>query len=329
MRKKKLGGPELLRNRLLPLSFLLLLCAATLDAQERTPVILQVPSINVQQTYAYGEQRGFFKEQGVDMRTIVIKPHLATATLLSGEVHFTAQFQTAFYAGLRGAPLKALFIVNGRPGWYLVVRSEIKSGKDLKGKAIAVSGSGTSTQYVAMKAVAHLGLNPQRDVTYLGVGEDQAKLSAFKSGVVHAIQIGAPWHIEAKKFGGREILFAGDIVELPTSGLGTSDKLLRDHPQLVKRMLRASLKTTRQIRERPADFGEFVAKFFKMDRDQSMLAAESAAKTISPDGLLTEDALKALIEAGIQTGAVSGTPHPSLAFDATLLREVLQENGKE
>jgi hypothetical protein len=94
-------------------------------------------------------------------------------------------------------------------------------------------------------------------------------------------------------------------------------------------MLRASLKTTRQVRERPADFGEFVAKFFKMDRDQSMLAAESAAKTISSTGLLTEDALKALIEAGIQTGAVSGTPNPSLAFDATLLREVLQENGRQ
>ena len=73
MHKQKLAGRVLLQIHRLPLSLLFVLCAAVLDAQERTPVILQVPSINVQQTYAYGEQRGFFKEQGVDIRTIVIK----------------------------------------------------------------------------------------------------------------------------------------------------------------------------------------------------------------------------------------------------------------
>jgi NitT/TauT family transport system substrate-binding protein len=164
---------------------LVMLAHTSARAQERAPsVILQVPSINVQQIYAYGEQRGFFKQEGLDIRIVVIKPHLATATLLSGDTQFTAQFQTAFYAGLRGAPVKALFVVHSGPGWYIVVRPEIKTGKDLKGKSIAVSGLGTSTQYVAMKAAAYFGLNPQRDLTYLGVGEDQAKLSAFKSGVV-------------------------------------------------------------------------------------------------------------------------------------------------
>jgi NitT/TauT family transport system substrate-binding protein len=294
-------------------------------AQQPFPVILQVPSVNVQQTYAYGQHLGFFKQEGLDMRLVVIKPHLATATLLSGDTQFTAQFQTAFYAGLRGAPVKALFVVNARPGWYLVVRPEIQSGKDLKGKAIAVSGLGTSTQYAAMKAVAHFGLNPLRDVTYLGVGDDQAKLSAFKTGVVQAIQIGAPWHVEAKKFGGREILFLGDIVELPTSGLGTSDKFLKENPQVTRRMLRAGLKTTRAIREQPADFGEFVAKFFKMDRERAILAAETGSKTISPDGLLSDDGLKTLIEAGLQSGAITGTVNPNNGFDSGPLKEVLRE----
>ena len=287
-------------TRLAALAFVFVANPSAVYSQERlTSVILQVPSVNVQQVYAYGEQRGFFKQEGLDMRIVVIKPHLATATLLSGDIQFTAQFQTAFYAGLRGAPVKALFVVNSRPGWYLVVRPEIKTGKDLKGKAIAVSGLGTSTQYVAMKAAAHFGLNPQRDVTYLGVGDDQAKLTAFKTGVVQAIQIGAPWHVETKKFGGREILFVGDIVELPTSGLGTSDKLLKENPQLTRRMLRAGLKTTREIREHPTDFGEFVAKFLKMDRERSILAAETGGRTISPDGLLSDDGLKNLIEAEI------------------------------
>jgi NitT/TauT family transport system substrate-binding protein len=256
------------------------------SAQERvvTPVVLQAPSVNVQQTFAYGERRGFFKQEGLDLRIVVIRPHLATATLLSGDTHFTAQFQTAFYAGLRGAPVKALFIVNSRPGWYIVGGPEIRTGKDLKGKSIAVSGLGTSTHYAAMKAAAHFGLNPQRDMTYVGIGDDHSKLSALKSGVVQAIQIGAPWHLEAKKLGRRELLFVGDIVELPTSGLGTSDKFLKDDPMTIKRMLLALLRTTHEMRERPAAFGEFVAKAFKMDRNLSVAASESGSRTVSVTG---------------------------------------------
>jgi NitT/TauT family transport system substrate-binding protein len=320
-----------MRSVLLALVFALALLVDLTNgcAQERvvTPVVLQAPSVNVQQTYAYGERRGFFKQEGLDLRIVVIRPHLATATLLSGDTHFTSQFQTAFYAGLRGASVKALCIVNSRPGWYLVGGPEIRTGKDLKGKSIAVSGLGTSTHYAAMKVAAHFGLNPQKDVTYLGIGDDQSKLSALKSGVVQAIQIGAPWHIEAKKLGGRELLFVGDIVELPTSGLGTSDKFLKEHPTTVKRMLRALLRTTREMRERPADFGEFVAKALKMDRDLSIAAAESGIRTISVDGLLSDEAYRNLIEAGIDSGAVKGTPNRDNAVDFTLLREVLREAG--
>ena len=294
--------------------------------QAVTSVVLQAPSVNVQQTFAYGERRGFFKQEEVDLRIVVIRPHLATATLLSGDTQFTAQFQTAFYAGLRGAPVKALYIVNARPGWYMIGGPEIKTGKDLKGKSIAVSGLGTSTHYAAMKVVAYFGLNPQKDVTYVGIGDDQSKLSAFKSGVVQAVQIGAPWHITAEKLGGHELVFVGDVVELPTSGLGTSDKFLKGHPLTVKRMLRALLRTTREMRERPAEFGEFVAKNLKMDRDLSIAAAESGSRTISPDGLLSEEAYRNLIEAGIESGAVKGTPNRDNAVDFTLLREVLRES---
>lgn len=312
----------------LVVAFALFAGRTTLFAQERLiPVTLQAPSVNVQQTFAYGEKRGFFKQEGVDLRIVVIRPHLATATLLSGDTQFTAQFQTAFYAGLRGVPVKALFIVNARPGWFIVVRPEIKSGRDLKGKSIAISGIGTSTHYAAMKAAAHFGLNPQRDLTYLGIGDDQSKLSAFKSGAVQAMQIGAPWHIEARKLGGREILFVGDVVELPTSGLGTSDKFLKESPQAVKKMLRAALRTTREMRERSADFGEFVAKALKTDREQSTQAAETGGRTISIDGLLSDEAYKNLIEAGLQSGAVTGTLVQSNAVDFTLLKEVLRESG--
>ena len=72
--------------------------------QAVTSVVLQAPSVNVQQTFAYGERRGFFEQEGVDLRIVVIRPHLATATLLSGDTQFTAQiFRPLFMPVCRGA----------------------------------------------------------------------------------------------------------------------------------------------------------------------------------------------------------------------------------
>ena len=49
-------------RKLSALALVLLATASALHSQERTTsVILEVPSVNVQQIFAYGEQRGFFK----------------------------------------------------------------------------------------------------------------------------------------------------------------------------------------------------------------------------------------------------------------------------
>ncbi len=83
-------APMLWFRRSSALALVLVANTSMLDSQERvTSVILQVPSVNVQQVYAYGEQRGFFKQEELDMRIVVIKPHLATATLLLSFLHET------------------------------------------------------------------------------------------------------------------------------------------------------------------------------------------------------------------------------------------------
>jgi hypothetical protein len=58
-------------------------------ALSRTSNVGDSPSAQRQCPACICEQRGFFKQEGLDMRIVVIKPHLATATLLSSFLHET------------------------------------------------------------------------------------------------------------------------------------------------------------------------------------------------------------------------------------------------
>jgi ABC-type nitrate/sulfonate/bicarbonate transport system substrate-binding protein len=139
-----------------------------LGAETPRTVLLQVPSIDTGPTvlFLYGRQKDLFKKEGLDLRVIVAKPHLATATLISGDTQFSSQFQSCFYAGLRGLPIKSIMAVNAKAPFHFVVRPEITHIENLKGKSVGVASLGTATHYAAKKAVGHFGLNPLANRNY-------------------------------------------------------------------------------------------------------------------------------------------------------------------
>lgn len=302
-----------------------------LSAEALRPVLLQVPSIDTGTTvlFLYGRHKDVFKKEGLDLRIIVAKPHLATATLISGDTQFSSQFQSCFYAGLRGLPVKSIMAVNAKAPFHFIVRPEIAHIEDLKGKSVGVASLGTATHYAAKKAVAHFGLNADRDVTYLGLGSLQTRLNAFESKLIHATILSAPWHALAAQLGGRNLLFVGDILDIVSGGLCATDKFLKEQPRLVKSMMRATFNTMRLARESSAEAISFWSRQFKVDSAQAALMFEEIPKTLSPNGILSKEGLQALIEAGRVFGAVQGNVETERGLDATLLREVLKELGSK
>ena len=75
----------------------------------------------------------------------------------------------------------------------------------------------------------------------------------MKAGTIDAGVLSPPFNAMAKQLGYRTLAYFGDYVEQSLSGLGTSDKLIRERPELVKRMLNATLKSLRYIQQRPAE----------------------------------------------------------------------------
>lgn len=297
------------------------------SAESIRPVFLQVPSIDTGTSLLllYGKRWDLFKQEGLDLRIVVARPNVATATLISGDAQFSAQFQSCYYSGIRGVPVRSFMVINSRAPFHFVARPELKNVQDLKGKSIGVASLGTATHYAAKKAISHFGLNPDRDVTYLALGALQTRLNALESNVIQASILSAPWHLLARQFGGRELLFVGDILEMPSGGLCSTEKLLREDPQLIKHMIRAALRTFRKVRESRQEAISFWSHQLKLDEAQASAVFDDIPKTTSANGILTADAQKTLIDAGRLLGALQGPIDPSKGVDMILLKEVLQE----
>ena len=70
----------------------------------------------------------------------------------------------------------------------------------------------------------------------------RAGYAVLETGVVDASFLSVPENIIALEKGYNELIFVGDVVEFPQNGFGTSEKKIRENPDEVYRMVRATLR---------------------------------------------------------------------------------------
>ena len=73
-------------------------------------------------------------------------------------------------------------------------------------------------------------------------GRLASRYAVLESGVVEASLLSVPENIIALEKGYNEFIFLGDIVQFAQNGFGTSEKKIRENPDEVYRMVRATLR---------------------------------------------------------------------------------------
>ncbi|HEX9444846.1 MAG TPA: ABC transporter substrate-binding protein, partial [Candidatus Binatia bacterium] len=124
--------------------------------------------------YFIARENGFYRDEGFQVKDIVIRGGVtASQALQAGSVQFTLALGTGARAALSGMTIKAITVFCDKPYHFLYARPDlgVRSAKDLKGKRVAVTSLGSTTYYAARKVVQHLGLDPDRDVSILSVGD--------------------------------------------------------------------------------------------------------------------------------------------------------------
>lgn len=195
--------------------------------------------------YYLAREKGFYREEGFEVKDIYIRGGVtASQALQAGSVHFTLALGSGVRAALSGMTIKAVMVYCDKPYHFLYARPDlgVRGPQDLKGKRVAVTGLGSTTYYAARKVVQYLGHDPDKDVLILSVGDIWP---ALHSGSVEAGLIRPPFTNMAEKMGMVKLAFVGDALQIPMSGLVTSEKLIRERPDFVRAFVKATLKGLR------------------------------------------------------------------------------------
>src|SRR6476620_9321697 len=121
--------------------FALLVSASDLFAQ---PVAKKV-RMGIQSTnigflpFHVAYYKGFYRDQGIDLETIFMSTQAVNASFVRGDIDYSAAVNGIIQTVVRGAPAKILACAVDRPLQSLIVRKEIRSPRELKGKKIAGS----------------------------------------------------------------------------------------------------------------------------------------------------------------------------------------------
>ncbi len=79
-------------------------------------------------------QRGFLREQNLDIKLLLTRSEVDRAALVSGNVDYTLRAGSSFVSAARGLPVRIVFLGTMRPFWGLVVRPEVKFCPRAEGK---------------------------------------------------------------------------------------------------------------------------------------------------------------------------------------------------
>ena len=103
------------------------------------------------------------------------------------------------------------------------------------------------------------------------------------------------------------------------SGLGTSDKLIRDRSELVRRMLTATIKSLRFIQQRPAESMQFISKEWSVDSASANVQTRSMLPAFSKDGGMDEKGIRDALKRETERMALKEETPLSRVLDLRLL----------
>jgi ABC-type nitrate/sulfonate/bicarbonate transport system substrate-binding protein len=163
-----------------------------------------------------------------------------TRALIGGDIQISTTGGAAVVnARLKGADTVIIARTVGVFPYTLYVGKDIREPSELKGKRLAVSTVGGSG-YVAMQyALRKLGLDPDKDVTMLQVGDFGTRLASLAGGAVQGTLLLPPFTLRAKELGLRPLYdLVGSGIQYPINQITTRQTFIKSQRETVKNFMK-------------------------------------------------------------------------------------------
>jgi NitT/TauT family transport system substrate-binding protein len=270
-----------------------------------------------------GKDRGIYQTEGIDLELIQVNTQIAAKALLTADLDFSGSVTMSGAAA--GMPVKVIGFITVKPSFWLVSKPQIRSVNDLKNKTIGISAVGSASDLLARYILKRHGLIPDKEVALLPTGATANNLTALKAGTVDAGILSPPFHAMAKLLGFHILLYVGDYVEQSLSGIATTEKLLREKPDMVKRVLRGTIKTLRYIRSNAGETSRYISAGWKVEPSLAEELYRSMLQAYSPDGGMGEKGMREMIDREMERMGLKEEVPLARVVDLRLLKESQKE----
>src|SRR5262245_359057 len=319
-------------SRLRIIMIALSLCVSVSTGRAQTPpqrVRIAYSSTGVNYVDLFlGKEKGYFREEGLEPQFIQMSSNLAITANIAGEIDGQAAIGSAMRAITRGAALRVVSVTLRRPLFWLVVRPEYRSVKELKGKVLGISTIGGSQHLRAKGMLAAGGLDPEKEITSIQINDQTMQLQALINNSVQMTALSPPWVAVARdKFKMNILDSALDRFAGIDSGLAVSLKMLQEKPDLVKKILRARAKGNRYYLENEREGSEFLARLYKVDIKTALESYRSSKPAFTGTGIPTDDEISEHLASDALILKLPKPVSPSEVFDFSLQKEVTRELG--
>lgn len=239
--------------------------------------------------YPLAQERGYMREEGIDLRIVLVNPVTSIQGIVAGDIQFTMAGSSALAAIARGvAAQKVILSLNGQVLVWVLSKPEITNVKALKGKRIATQGPGAISTAMLKQVLTKHGLDPERDVTAIEIGAGN-QVQSLVAGVVDAAIVTGEQRYFGRDAGMRELIDFGKEVKNSWGTLATSDRLIKERPKLIAGFVKATLKAQRLIRQDRNTAITAMAKLSGLKRDLVTRIYDDLIQTFTPDGTVNEE----------------------------------------
>jgi NitT/TauT family transport system substrate-binding protein len=204
-------------------------------------------SIGVGQSLVWvAKDAGLFRENGLDVQLIFIgSSSIVTQAVIAGDVPIAIMAgSTAIGSQLAGADLVIAASTKKDPAQaFLVTAKGISQPSQLKGKKLAVSRLGASSDFILRVILKKIGLVPEKDVAIIQVGSSPVRMAALANGVADGTALTFEEMMIAKKMGFNVMLNIMDFgVESLNSDVVTTRRYIRESRETVQRFIKGMIK---------------------------------------------------------------------------------------
>ena len=242
--------------------FVITVAASPLFAQAKK-VRFSVSSISIAEIpFKIAQVKGFYREEGLHVETILIRGNVGFQALLGGSVDYTSASGSTIAAAVRGIPVKLVFICAAKPQFDMIAQPQIRSVQELKGKLVGISSRGGSIDLLTQIILQKNGLTPNKDATAIVIGGQEDTVLALRAGRIAAALLTPPRPLILQREGFNRIAYSGDyMATYPTGGIGVTDEKIKSDPAEVLAFVRGSLKGLQFAKQNRAEATKIIADY--------------------------------------------------------------------